>query len=181
MTVNEIKPNILILEYRQEPQDKDYGSCLWARFSFNLDRYELNISSDCGTYGYKWSETPDSESFLHLMARCDEGYMLDKLYGSADIFDYDATKENVYEALDLSEEDKDALDNIFELFDIHGIPETENEFCTKFIVYSDGYFDFDNASVWCLPVKVYPANAEKIVSVFENCIKPKIKEILNGI
>ena len=27
MTVKEIKPNILYLEYRQEKIDKDYGSC----------------------------------------------------------------------------------------------------------------------------------------------------------
>ena len=39
MTVKEINPNILTLEYRQEKTDKDYGSCLWARFMFNLDRY----------------------------------------------------------------------------------------------------------------------------------------------
>ena len=81
MTVNIVKPNMLCLEYRQEKEDKDYGSCLWARFTFNLDRYELTITSDCGNYGYKWVETPKSESFLELMARCDEGYILDKIYG----------------------------------------------------------------------------------------------------
>ena len=46
--VTEIQPNIVALEYRQEQSDKDYGSCLWARFYFNLDRYELTIVSDCG-------------------------------------------------------------------------------------------------------------------------------------
>lgn len=54
MTVKEINPRILTLEYRQEKGDEGYGSCLWARFMFNLDRYELSITSDCGNYGYKW-------------------------------------------------------------------------------------------------------------------------------
>lgn len=66
MTVKEIVPNILCLEYRQDREDKDYGTCLWARFMFNLDRYEMTITSDCGNYGYKWCETPDSESSWNL-------------------------------------------------------------------------------------------------------------------
>lgn len=41
-TVKEINPNIFCLEYRQDKEDADYGSCLWARFLFNLDKYELN-------------------------------------------------------------------------------------------------------------------------------------------
>ena len=178
MIVNEIKPNILVLEYKQEPQDQDYGSCLWARFSFNLDRYELNISSDCGSFGYKWAETPKSESFLHLMARCDQGYMLNKLYGNADIFDYNATKEEAYKILASNEEDKEALDNIFELLEIdtYGVPTTEREFCTKFLENNDDYFD--DYDVWNLPIKVYPSNVKKIISVFYDCIRPKIKEIL---
>ena len=30
-------PNILKLSYRQEKGDKNYGSCLWATFLFDLD------------------------------------------------------------------------------------------------------------------------------------------------
>lgn len=96
MTVKEIIPNILCIEYRQDREDKDYGTCLWARFMFNLDRYEMTITSDCGNYGYKWCETPDSESFLELMVRCEKEYILNKIYGNADIFDYNATKEYVF-------------------------------------------------------------------------------------
>ena len=86
MTVKEIKPKMFCLEYRQEPGDKDYGSCLYARFMFNLDRYELSIISDCGNYGHKWVETPSHESFLQLMARIDEDYLIRKIYGSENIF-----------------------------------------------------------------------------------------------
>lgn len=70
--------HIICLEYRQEREDEDYGSCLWARFYFNLDKYELMIMSDCGSYGYGWVETPETESFLQLMSRCGKYYILKK-------------------------------------------------------------------------------------------------------
>ena len=120
MKVTEIKPNMLILEYRQDKEDKDYGSCLWARFMFNLDRYELSITSDCGNYGYKWYETPNSESFLELMARCDKWYVMHKLYGDADIFNYEDTKTKFYEYFGEEEEDREKLDAIFEEVECYG-------------------------------------------------------------
>lgn len=175
MTVNEVKPNILCLEYRQEKDDKDYGSCLWARFTFNLDRYELAITSDCGNYGYKWVETPEAESFLELMARCDKWYILNKIYGNEDIFDYEATKEIIYEYI--GEKDKEKLDDIFLEMDAYGgNPDSASEFMRVFDENNDGYF----CDVWELLQYRYPADALKIVSVFEDCIKPKIKEIIEN-
>ena len=50
-----------------------------AIFNFDLERYELTITSDCGSYAYGWVPTPRSENFMHLMARLESGYLLDKL------------------------------------------------------------------------------------------------------
>ena len=36
------------LEYKHLEGDVPHGGCRVARFSFNLDRYELSIISDCG-------------------------------------------------------------------------------------------------------------------------------------
>lgn len=175
MTVNEIKPNTLYLEYRQEKSDKDYGSCLWARFMFNLDRYELTIISDCGNYGYKWCETPNSESFLQLMARTDDGYMLDKLYGRADIFNYDDTKAKIYEYFGDEEEDKEKLDEIFDEMEIYGgEPDTSSEFMRVFEDNNNNDF----CDVWEMLEYDYPSDALKIVSVFKECIQPYIREML---
>lgn len=177
MKVKEIAPRMFILEYRQEKGDKDYGLCLWARFAFNLDRYELSITSDCGNYGHKWVETPDSESFLELMARCDGGYILNKIYGSPDIFDFDKTKERIYEDFGYDEEHKEALDDIFDNMDIYGQSETAEGFlrcfedCDEYDVFCD---------VWETLQFVYPPNALKIVDVFETAIKPYIKKKLEG-
>ena len=173
MTVNEIKQNYLCLEYRQEPKDRDYGSCLWARFLFNLDRYELSISSDCGNYGYKWTETPKAESFLHLMARTDSGYMMDKLYGPADIFDFEETKKAIYKYYNKVEGNADPLDEIFWEMEIQGEPDRAEDFCR---IYSDA----GGEEPWLFIKYIYPSNALKIIEVFRDHIQPKIREILRG-
>lgn len=177
MTVNKIPVNILCLEYRQEKGDEHYGSCLYARFYFNLDRYELTIVSDCGNYCYKWFETPKSESFLELMARCDVGYILDKIYSSADIFDYEATKQCIYNSYCFGRDDKEGLDEIFNNIEMEYEPNDEGDFLRRFedendIINGDFCDMFD-----CLQY-TYPSNALKICEVFEECIRPKIREII---
>lgn len=174
MTVNEIKPDMLCLEYKQDKSDKDYGSCLWARFMFNLDRYELLISSDCGNYGYKWYETPNSESFIELMARCNKWYILNKIYGSEDIFNYESTKERIYEIFGEDDLDREKLDEIFEEVELYGEPDSAAEFMRVFEDNNNNDF----TDVWEYVQYDYPANALKIASVFDECIRPKLKEIL---
>jgi len=101
MTVKEIPVSIRCLEYRQDKSDTDYGSCLYARFYFNLDKYELNIISDVGDYGYQWVATPEHESFLEHLAQITDGYLLGKLCGSPKEFDYEATKAHFYDYADV--------------------------------------------------------------------------------
>ena len=64
MSVTIKNPNMVHLEYKHLEGDVPHGGCRVARFSFNLDRYELSIISDCGEYGHKWIETPDTETFM---------------------------------------------------------------------------------------------------------------------
>ena len=180
MRVKEVPVNIRCLEYRQDRDDPDYGSCLWARFYFNLEKYELNILSDCGNYAYKWMETPDSESFLELMARISDGYLLGKLCGSPSEFDFDATKENLYNIHKNDEEAIEVLDRIFEEMDYE--PNTADDFLRMFD--DNNYLDYENANyayfsdTWEFPVMVYSAWQKRIVKIFAECIQPKIREIL---
>lgn len=175
MTVKEIKPKMFCLEYRQEPGDKDYGSCLYARFMFNLDRYELSIISDCGNYGHKWVETPSHESFLQLMARIDEDYLIRKIYGSENIFDYEKSKMATYQYCDDGTGDTEALDELFGDYDFYGIPESAESFCNGLSKACDW---IDNP--WLCVVYEYPPDVLKIASVFENYIKPAIKIMLQS-
>lgn len=94
MAIVEIKePAIKVIEFRQERSDEDYGSCMWARFYFDIENYNLNIESDCGTYGYGWVPTPQTESFLKLCSRFNSGYLLDKL-SERNVIDVEKTFEN---------------------------------------------------------------------------------------
>ena len=180
MKVTTTTPNIKCYEYRQEHGDTDYGSCLYARFYFNLDRYELMIISDCGNYGYKWIETPDSESFMELMARCDGGYLIDKIYGSPDIFDYEATKAywlKEYEDENLFEEEQEKLKEFFADIELYGSPTSAEEFANELAKFDDGAFG-DDYDIWNTIEYVYPANAKKIAKVFESAIVPAIRKDL---
>lgn len=77
--VYESTPHLLVIEYRQEKGDPDYGSCMWATFTFDLNRYSMTIQSDCGDYSYGWAPTPKTESFVELLCRLEPGYLLYKI------------------------------------------------------------------------------------------------------
>ena len=173
MTVNEIPTNIRCLEYRQNREDVDYGSCLYARFYFNLDTYELTIISDVGNYAYQWVSTPETESFLELMTRITSDYLLGKLCGSPKEFDYEATKQHFYDYAS-EEEDKKRLDEIFEEIELNYIPDNGETFIEMFERENDGWW----IDSWEYLVYSYTAWQERIVQIFKNCIKPKVKEML---
>lgn len=171
--VNVEKPNILVLEYKQEKGDEDYGSCLWARFTFNLDRYELTITSDRGNYAYKWCETPDSESFLELMARVDKHYLLDKL--SNTIFDYEASKKYILDTRFDEPEELAVLNTIFEEIEEQYIPKTEDAFM---LAWEEADSDHMYPEIYEELEYKHPADAQKIAEIFDTAIREKIEEIL---
>ena len=174
MIVREIPTNIRCLEYRQEDIDKDYGSCLYARFYFNLDKYELTIISDCGNYGYQWVATPETESFLDLMARVHDDYLLGKLCGSPKEFDYEATKEKFYEYADA--EDKGRLDEIFEEIECKYIPDNGETFLELFEQENDGWW----TDVWEYVEYDYTGDQKRILKVFKEYVQPMIRKIVKG-
>lgn len=181
-TVEKKELKTLILEFRQEKTDDDYGSCMWARFLFDLDNYELNIISDCGNYAYGWCPTPDTESFLKLMSRINESYLLEKI-SSRSIVDADATWKNIKEFIDYKFPCDESDFDMEEIEDACKAYHTENEVYEallnrfRYTKFYDNADDYD--ILQCIENK-FPLNAEKIVSVFKNFIQPKIKELLKG-
>lgn len=168
-----IKPNVLTLEYRQEKEDSDYGSCLWARFTFNLDRYELTITSDRGTYSHKWCETPDSESFLELMSRIGKQYLLGKI--SDEVFDYEASKKYILDTHFDEPEELAVLNTIFEEIEEQYIPETEDAFM---LAWEEADSDHMYPEIYEELEYKHPADAQKIAEIFDTAIREKIEEIL---
>lgn len=182
MKIEAQRPNIVRIAYHQEKGDPNYGNCLWAYFDFDLDRYMLNIQSDAGNAAYRWCETPDHESFLHLMARIDDDYLLYKLFEER-VVDIDATKGLIREWLadmdmDMGEIDDamEALDNALDDFDVerniglaHCVVEQWND---------DNDLGIDMA--YELVKTDFTAGEKRIVRIFADHVQPMIRDLLKG-
>lgn len=177
-------PPLISLYFCQERGDPDYGSCLWAVFNFDLERYELSITSDCGNYAYGWVPTHKSESFMHLMARLDSGYLLDKL-ASPCVINEEATFEAVKELMeawgvDFSETDRWG-DPVFDMDEIKDCCYQSNErdvhdaLERKF--EGTSMETCDDYDLWSCIQKDFTTNAKKIVQVFMDHIRPMCKKL----
>lgn len=174
-------PQLISLEYRQQDGDPDYGSCLWAIFNFDTERYEMTITSDCGSYAYGWTPTPNSESFMHLMARMDAGYLLGKI-ASQTIIDEKATFEAVQRLIETYgvdpnepneyneptidlEKVKRACDKDYDIEVYNALREA----------FQDTPMECDNHDLWGCISKDFTANAKKIAHIFTDYIRPMCK------
>lgn len=166
-----VKPNILVLEYKD---CKNY-ECPEAIFTFNLDRYELNICTCRGHCGYKWHETPNRESFLHLMSRVDKYYLLDKLFGEPNVFDYTETKDNM-----LNDYNVPILRRVFEkLEEVYGeCFRSDEDFVGKFDEVSGAFTQYNSSDCYGHLKYRYSEHALMIVDIFMTDIRNKLKELL---
>lgn len=186
--VKEIKPSTVVLEFRQEPGDPDYGSCLWAKFVLDLDAYSLSVLSDCGHYGYTWVPTQRSESFLHLMARVEADYLLDKI-SSRTVLDTESTmaaflslmEENgvaAYNGIDIAAPEDECGIDVGRLESVCGMePDIVLVDEAKRLFQGTPMESVDDYDFWCCISKDYPLNAKKIASIFEKYIAPKCREL----
>lgn len=179
MAIVRIKqPSVYVFEYRQEKSDKDYGECLWARFYFDLENYSLSIQSDCGDYGYSWTPTPISETFMDLMARIDEGYFLDKMSLRNQV-DEKATYENIKELI-FAEcvIDEYDVDRIKEACSRNNFGEVGDRLVA--ILRGINHVYIEEYDIWqCIEID-FPKNAKRIAYIFVNYIQPKIIEVIGG-
>lgn len=179
-TVTVKKPSIITLEYRQQPEDTDYGTCLWAVFHIDTERYSLSIMSDCGNFSYGWHPTPNAESFLQLLGRMDKDYLLSKI-ASPTVVDTERTFDRVMEYL---HEIEKTLGKKLEAHDIEMIRRacggTDLECLSSikealFATPIDGqYRELDLAERICLPEGAGP---KKIAEVFKDHIQPMVETL----
>ena len=179
MTIKEVQPTIRQFEFRQEKGDPYYGSCLWAIFNLDTKNYTLSIESDCGNYSYGWVRTPNSESFVHLMSRVDESYLLNKIADRTE-FDYEASKAATIRNIEMVFEDEpETVDTI------NGRIECKE--CISDMKYSDRDFyheleeilyEYDATDVheYIVCEMDYTANAKKIANVFCTVLQPILKK-----
>lgn len=169
-------PNILQYYYVADKSDPEYRKCTWARFYFDLNNYTLMIESDCGNFIHGWPITK-SESFIELMARIEDGYLVDKI--SKLVFDSDKTIKKVLE--NVQEWNPDYYDEILHNFVDYGEFDIDNEdiFFEKlnnmfedYYPYLSEYRNIPNSEFVCYK---YPPEAETIVKIFCEYIQPILK------
>lgn len=178
------EPEIVTISYHQTRDDADYGSCLWARFNFDVKHYHLSIESDCGSYGNGWCPTPDHETFLHLCSRFDAGYLLDKI-DNRSVVDGEATYKALMEYLEdydsfafeaLSEEQREELEcaciTSRTADDVMRSVLDDLE-CTPFPSCISVY------DIACCIKMTYPRGAKKIAQIFKDYIRPELR-MLSG-
>lgn len=189
MKIEALKPNIVRIAIHQEQNDPHYGSCLWGYYDFDLDRYMLNIQSDCEMRPYRWCETPDSESFLHLMARINGDYLMNKLFKAEEV-DVSATVAEVREWLGVGkdedyqddsltdeerEEREEALEGLERL--LNDAPQSYGTVERTLFDWNDDH-DFDIDCIYERIVTDFTAWQKRIVEIFWNYVQPKIREVI---
>ena len=169
--VKVINPDITVLEYNQEKTDKDYGSCLWAKFYFDTTNCELLITSDCGNYAYGWCS--DTKPFLSFLASISKGYLLSKIAKQSEV-DCDATYLAVKEYIG---DDTDVNDDEDELLYVCHCSKNKVEVYKSLEDYFYGeMLDFETESLNDCIICSYPTWAKRIADIFVNYIQPLLKE-----
>ena len=180
MKIETEKPNIVRISFHQEKGDPHYGSCMWAYFDFDLDKYMLNIQSDAGDASYRWVATPEHESFLHLMARVNDDYLMNKLFRET-VVDEEATKNALLEYLTEMDMDEDDINNaacaLEYIFDDYSVE--RNIGLAQAIVEkwnSDNDLCIDEA--YSYVQTDFTAGEKRIVQIFADYIQPRIQELV---
>lgn len=178
MKIEEIKPHIRQFMFRQERGDPDFGSCMWASFILDTLNYTLHISSDCGEYAYGWTPTPKSESFVHLMSRVHEEYLLEKI-ADRDQFDYESSKRETITNLEYYYDDDPGRVN--SIIDKIGIRELYDDMSDDHNAYYQAMDDIlsddgvDDTFEIIASVFEYSAGAKKIAQIFHDVLQPLLK------
>jgi len=169
-----VQPTTIRVTYRQQRDDKDYGSCLWADFDLDCDNYRLTINSDCGNFSYGWTPTPQGETFIHLCCRFDKDYLLNKL-SDRTVLDEKKTAELFIRCF---ENHGETLPQNYEQ-DIYDIV---NEACNEYEMYElierykiENTPGKGNMYLEDCFVKDYPTAAKRVVDIFTEHVVPLLK------
>ena len=167
MKIERIEPKVITYKLTPAKDDKEYMECMWARFIFDCDNGRLNINSDAGDYSYGWGYN-EHEEFMHLMARINSDYLLNKI-ADRTVFDLKESKkqtiENIKEYEDLGCQLQDCIDEINDI-DINS--------ADGFLLKVDSIIDIDYESI--AVVKRFPHGAEVVCDLFTKYIQPQIKK-----
>lgn len=175
MQVEKIKPKVITYRLVLDRDDKEYTSCMWARYIFDCDNGRLNINSDAGDYSYGWGYNMNDD-FMHLMGRINQHYLLNKI-SSRSKFNIEKSKADTIENIReygikyFGIKGKKHLEDI--ISDINNIEDCVSD--ETFFREVDGIvpnIDFESIAI----EKDYPYGAVVVSELFEKYLQPKIKE-----
>lgn len=165
-----IKLNSRIIKYKI--CDSEHGV---HYYTLDLDRYQLSISGETNA-SYKWVETPQSESFLKLMIRCDKGYLLDKLFDK--VFDVEKSIKSVIDYIKeyYEDEDSETLNSIIE--DIDDIECNEMNYFVNSIegILRNHYLPVECYDLYGCCNRKFKHWDEKAIDLFCQYIKPELRK-----
>lgn len=182
MKINVSKPNVVRIAYCPDGSDEEYNKCTWAFFDFDQDEWMLNIQSDVGNYAYGWPVPTEGETFLELCARMHGDYLGNKLFKDLpEEFDQEETLKKLKECL----KDMDLparritrrIDDLRDELDLYDLDD-----CVPLAEYliekwNDDYeLGIDN--VYEYVVSRWSAWQKRIITIFENHIQPKLREMV---
>lgn len=181
MIVEKIKPEIVTYRLVMESDDEEYTSCMWARFILDYDTWRLTINSDAGDYTYCWGNNDKNDNFTSLMARVNEGYLLNKLSSRS----YFKVEESIEETIKNIECDGWDYFGIESEKEWKEIKERLNDI--SWLISEEMYInevsgivpeiDFESIEI----IKDYPYQAYIAIRLFIKYIQPLLKEEWNKI
>ena len=141
--------------------------------------YQLSISGET-TASYKWVETPEKESFIKLMLRCDKWYLSDKLFDK--VFDVDESTEYIKEYIEnyYEDEDKNTIKSI--LNEIDDLECNDMYFFVNSIenLLQSHDLEVETYDLYDCIVKRYKRWDEKAITYFCEYIKPELLKELES-
>ncbi len=184
--INIKQPQTICFEYRQEKSDPHYGSCLWADFVFDLEKYTLSIMSDCDSYAYGWVPTPAHESMLQLMCRINDDYLLGKISDCTQLLEEEsmvaakAYAKELFEAWGSDAVLPYTLDDLMHEIENVSFSDGSVLACSELadVLDSYGLEVVDSEEMYDCIKMDYPARAKKVCEIFRNHIQPAIREYI---
>lgn len=181
------KPNMIQFNYHQDNSDKDYGSCLWADFIFDLDKWRLIIDSDCGKYICDWlsewirlkknGKEEDENAFLKFICSLNDDYLIEKI-ARKDYINSQKTFENFKNAL----ENKDIDDYCLALLKEACFSSSYDSICFNIRELALNYRESFEELLYidyCYFIEMdYSRSVKTIIKIFRQYIIPEIKDYI---
>lgn len=175
MKVKIKKPNSTEYDFIFEKSDELHSYCNWARITLDHDNYCLTAVTDCGDYSYQWCATPNTESFVKLMARINDDYLLVKISSESELNTEQTKIDNIDMLKDYFEGKPSDLEDL--IAEINNIEDCGEELLfIKIDEIVDGHLESCDIDI----VKDYPFQAKIFVRIFKEILQPMLREELKN-